>query len=252
MSFSVEQFMPSVSGSTVKVNDFVLHVREMMINRREQRETYSQILLQRQQAAIRAGISPVFLRRAGLNAGTFQIDSYSDDDSLPQPGSSIPDLPSNSTSSSSSTSRRRSSSLAPRSQRPTQRQRLLPLLESFTESPQRQSVVVSILSLARSEGWDNTLIHGTRIGWFRRKIDLFFGDGGILSAYRRCSDTTLRRKFKLAENMTRGLYNQRGRQPDTTGDLTEAHHPLFVRHFFEYFDFLSTHQTNQQAAQRAK
>ena len=47
----------------------------------------------------------------------------------------------------------------------TAQQRSLPTLPIFTRGP-GADVVVSMLAMARSEGYGNTLVHGKKMTWF--------------------------------------------------------------------------------------
>ena len=100
-------------------------------------------------------------------------------------------------------------------------QRSLPTLPMFTRGPGADAVV-SILAMARSEGYQNTLVHGKRISWFVDKNEMWFAPGGILAHYRKTSPLTIRQKFKSAEDIAQTLWDGRTHQNDSTGERDES------------------------------
>ena len=95
------------------------------------------------------------------------------------------------------------------------RARHLPVLPSFVLTPVGQSLVVSILSIAKSIGFENTLVHGKRVNWFKDRLPDFFGSGGVLHGFRLCTDVNMRRKFKEAKDVAR---QKCVRRPDVIND----------------------------------
>lgn len=128
----------------------------------------------------------------------------------------------------------------------------LPQLQGVVETTAGQSAIVSILSEVKSDGYENSLVYGKRGQWFIDKNDGFFNIGGILASFRKCSPLNVQRKFKLAEDDAKLLYNNSAHQPDTTGIRTEADRPLYTESFFDYFDFEGTRDTTLTAARRAR
>ena len=66
-----------------------------------------------------------------------------------------------------------------------------------------------ILSLARSDGFDVSLIYVKRAPWFTTKVPSFFEPGGILSPYRKSAVDSIRKKFSEAEAKSKYFYNSR-------------------------------------------
>ena len=135
----------------------------------------------------------------------------------------------------------------------TARARLLPALPSFLNYP-GTSLCISILVLAKADGFENTLCHGQRTPWFLLKNDLFFADGGILCRYRYTQSLQLRHKFKEAENAAKVLFEGNAHQDDPSGEQDEGNLPIYARAFFEYFQYLDerTSTLNTQRANRMR
>ena len=129
--------------------------------------------------------------------------------------------------------------------------RNLPVLPSFVQTAAGQSLAVSLLSIAKADGYENALVHRKRIIWFKDKLPQFFATGGLLAGYRLCNDVQLRRKFKEAEADAKLLYNSRSHQSDQTGIRDEGDAPLYKMAFFDYFDYLESRRTNQNATRAA-
>ena len=129
----------------------------------------------------------------------------------------------------------------------TTRPRIMPPLPSFI-SPPGTLLCVSILALARADGYDSSLTHGQRTPWFESKLDTFFASGGILCQYRVTNSNTLRRKFKDAEKYARDIYDSRTHQADDTSVEDESQFPSFVLAFFDYFKFCEERNTTLNTA----
>ena len=109
-------------------------------------------------------------------------------------------------------------------------------LPHFVNTTTGNGLILSILSAAKCVGFENSLLHGKRTGWISSQLQTWFSDDGILSSYQRCSNAQLRKKIKQAEKHSKRIYDGRSHQADTTGAVDEAL-PLFVKKFFEYFDW---------------
>ena len=134
--------------------------------------------------------------------------------------------------------------------RATSRQRRLPPVPNLTEGAGAEACV-SILHLAKADGWEHSIGHGERIKWFEAKHEMFFADGGALSMYKHCGTLSVRRKFIAAENNAKSLYERRGHQPSHDEYLDESTLPLYCRLFFEYFTY-AEERSNHSSAARAQ
>ena len=134
----------------------------------------------------------------------------------------------------------------------TSRQRSLPQVPSFVDTPADEAICVSIMSMARTDGFENSLAYGKRGAWFASKIPVFFEDvNGIFAPYRRVGERQIRKRFTEAYTVAKSLYVARNHQPDVLGNTSERK-PLFTRMFFEYFDFASTRDTPSNVARNSR
>ena len=62
-------------------------------------------------------------------------------------------------------------------------QRNLPPIQSFILTKMGHGLVQSIMLLAKADGFDNYLVYGKKITWFKDNTPLFFVHGGIFSRY---------------------------------------------------------------------
>ena len=127
----------------------------------------------------------------------------------------------------------------------------LPMLPSLL-SGRGAEIVVSILSMARAEGWANSLCHGRHIGWFEEKYPLFNSPGGILSPFRQITCRSFRRKFKEAELNAKLHYNNRGHQNNADPNVDETQRPPFCNLFFEFFQYVEERTQNLNNARQQR
>ena len=257
----IQQFIPETSPSdnVIGVNAFVRHIKSLLVDRAEQRRIHLARIRERSRASYAdAPVRPPSVSTSDIQQNNVEVlSSDSEDEELPSASfsSTLPNLPSLPSTRSRNNRRRTPGGIVnPRPvARPRTAQQQLPVLSNFLDTPEGQSHVVSILSAAKDEGFDETLVHGSRVDWFRSKVCVWFNPvGGFLNGYRRCSGDQLRRKFKAAEQIAKRLYNSRGHQDDETGEQTEGDRPLYVSSFFEYFDFLQTRNTQMMTSQRQR
>ena len=130
--------------------------------------------------------------------------------------------------------------------RATSRQRRLPVVPSMTEGMGAEACV-TILHLAKADGWAVSIGHRYRIKWFEAKHEMLFADGGPLCMYKQCCTLSVRRKFNAAENTAKSLFQRRGHQPSHSAYLDENTLPLYCRLFFEYFTFAEERSTSSSA-----
>jgi hypothetical protein len=136
--------------------------------------------------------------------------------------------------------------------RSTSRQRSLPQIPSFVETVAGEELCVSVLSMARTDGFENSLAYGKRGPWFASKLSSFFEhDNSIFKPFRRVGEQQIRKKFTEAETVAKSLYAARHHHPDPSGNTVERR-PLFTRMFFEYFDFASTRDTPSNVARNSR
>ena len=102
---------------------------------------------------------------------------------------------------------------------------------------------MSILSPARVDRFEVSLVYGKRAPWFNTKITTCFDTGGILSEYRRCGVVSLRKKFSETES-NNFFYNTRSHQGNESTQNEGL--PLFASIFFQYFDFMQTRELSQK------
>ena len=95
----------------------------------------------------------------------------------------------------------------------------------------------SILSAAKNDGFENSLVNRARTGWFREQIKGWFAPGGLLCTYRQVGHTQLMRKFSFAEKHAQTLYTGRSHERDNTGRQDESNLPVYVRQFRDVFLF---------------
>ena len=83
--------------------------------------------------------------------------------------------------------------------RSTSRQRSLPQIPSFVDTPTGEALCISIMSMARTDRFENSLAYGKRDAWFASKIPVFFEDvNGIFAPYRRVGEQQIRKRFTEA------------------------------------------------------
>lgn len=104
----------------------------------------------------------------------------------------------------------------PSATRQNSRARNLPPIPCFITSIAKQSLVISILSLAQGEGFDNICLYGKIIHWFCVKYPALYTVGGILTRLNFVNKFYLRCTFKEAETETTRIYDTRKRRSDTS------------------------------------
>lgn len=130
--------------------------------------------------------------------------------------------------------------------RSTRRQRTILLLPSL-KTRIGADLCTSALDLAKTGGWDETLVHDKKHNGLML-ITLCFLDGGVLCCYKMCNAINVRRKFKEAETHTRSLFERRGDQNDETGGGDEGNIPSHVNLFFEFFTFVEERSSSLASA----
>ena len=133
---------------------------------------------------------------------------------------------------------------------PTSRRNTLPDLPMFTRGV-GSNLCMSILAMARSAGYEMSLMHGNRVRWFNEGTEMWYAGGGILVGYKRNTGSTIRSKFKRAEDLARQMYDNRIHQNDSTGNRDEADVPAFVKAFWHYFDWKRDYVPANQAPNTA-
>ena len=123
------------------------------------------------------------------------------------------------------------------------------LLSNFTDKPEHQSICVSILSLANSMGYENTLEKGKRQSFFIENVKKWYEPGGLLEGHKVNCPKVIQRKFFLAQNAAKLLYSARSHAPSDAQDETL---PVYVKSFFHYFDWLAEKQSHKNPAQLAR
>ena len=78
--------------------------------------------------------------------------------------------------------------------RSSSRQRTKPPVPSFILSLEGEQLCLSILSLARGDGFAVSLVNDKRAPWFTAKVPSFFEAGGILASYRKSVVNSVRKK----------------------------------------------------------
>ena len=224
------EFIPVVFTS-ISSNDFVAHVNMLAHDSSERRSVYNAVQDRRCATAV--------ANLPAHNPSEVEVPNSDDDGDIlllpvfPCPPVVPPVIP----------------PVIPPVARPIARH--LPVLPSFIQTTAGQSLAVSLLSTAKADGYENTLVHRKRILWFKDRLPQFFATGGLLAVYRLCTDVQLRLKFKEAEADAKLLYNSRTHQPDQSGARDEGDAPLYKLPFFDYFDYLETRRTTQNAARTA-
>ena len=122
----------------------------------------------------------------------------------------------------------------------------LPDLPMFTRGV-GSNLCMSILAMARSAGYEFSLMHGNRVRWFNEGTEMWYAGGGILAGYKRNTGSTIRSKFKRAEDLARQMYDSRVHQNDATGNRDESDVPAFVKAFWNYFDWKRDYVPTNQA-----
>ena len=112
------------------------------------------------------------------------------------------------------------------------------------------SLCRSILSLAKRDGFENSLAHGKRNTWFSQKNDELFTDGGVLCRFKKTQAINVRRKFTECQTHAKTLWNARAHQPVVDGSLDETDLPVYVLPFYEYFEFTETRTSSLAATRR--
>ena len=94
------------------------------------------------------------------------------------------------------------------------------------------NLCMSILAMSRLEGYKISLMHGNSVRWFNEQTEMWYAAGGILGGYKRNTGTTIRSKFKRAEDMAKQMYHSQSHQSDDTGTRDESDVPAFVKDFW--------------------
>ena len=77
--------------------------------------------------------------------------------------------------------------------RSSSRQRTKPPLPSFILTAEGGRLCLSLLSLARADGFDVSLVYGKRTVWFQAKVPTFFEADGIFASYRKSAVNSVRK-----------------------------------------------------------
>ena len=107
---------------------------------------------------------------------------------------------------------------------------------NFMRTRSGQSITLSILTSAKTEGYATTLDYPYRTDWFEKMFETWYQPLGLLGRFKVVKPKDLRLKFKKCENDARRIYESRVHQSDTTGALDETNMPLYYKGFRYYFD----------------
>ena len=78
------------------------------------------------------------------------------------------------------------------------------MVPSFVGNIVGKSLCVSMLSMVKSEGFENTWIYGKRGGWFQRNMPVWMDDSdGSFRAHRKNGMAQVRNKFTDAKQLAK-------------------------------------------------
>ena len=119
-----------------------------------------------------------------------------------------------------------------------------PLLPNFKSTTNGQSMVLNILTAAKTQGYFVTLDYPNRTQWFDKKFIDWYQPGAMFAKYRIVRPRELRLRFRECENECKAIFQSRMHQSDVTGTLDETQLPLYYQAFCHYY----THQNENPTA----